>query len=76
MTWANQNTQNGKPQVQIVAQKKAPLDVQKEKEIFLDVRPEFVDANQSLKSGQVKTMPEIFEQLLRKHQMKKISKLK
>ena len=59
-----------------VAQKKAPLDVQHDKEVFLEVRPEFVDANQPSTSGQVKTMLERFEQLIRKPPMKKVSKLK
>ena len=36
---ADQNTQQGQPQVRPVAQKKALLDVQKEKEVFLEVWP-------------------------------------
>ena len=46
------------------------------KKVFLDVKPEFVDTNKMLTSGQVKAMPEIFEQLLWKQPMKKVSKLK
>ena len=42
---ANKNTQQGQPQVQPTAKKKSPLDVQKEKEFFLDVQPQFDDAN-------------------------------
>ena len=60
----------------LVAKKKAPLDVQQEKEVFLEVRPEFVDTNQTSTSGQVKSMLERFEKLVRKSQMKNVSKLK
>ena len=57
-------------------QKKALLDVQQEKEFFLEVWPEFVDTNHLSTSRQVKTMPERFEQLIKKPPMKKVSKLK
>ena len=57
-------------------QKKATLDVQKEKEVFLDVQPEFFDTNQALTFGQVKAIPKIFEQLLGMKPLKKVSKLK
>ena len=75
-TGAYQNTQPGQMQVRPAAQNKSPLDVQKEKEVFLDARPKFVDTNKALTSGQIKVMPEIFEQLLRKQPLKKVSKLK
>ena len=42
----------------------------------MDVRPKFVDTNQTLTSGQVKEILKIFEQLIRKHPLKKASKLK
>ena len=73
---ANQNTQQGQPQVRPVTQKKAPLDVQQEKEVFLEVRQDFADANHPSTSGQVKTMPELFEQLIRKPPMKNVSNIK
>ena len=75
-TGADHNTQQGQPQVRPTTQKKAPLYVQKEKEVFLDVRPEFVDTNQPSTSGQVKTMLEQFEQLIRKKLIKKVSNIK
>ena len=75
-TGANQNTQQGKLQVRPMAQKKELLDVQQEKEVFLEVQPKFVDANQSLTSGQVKTMPKWFEQLIKKPPMKNVTKIK
>ena len=62
--------------MRLATQKKAPLDIHKEKELFLDVWPEFADTNQAPTYGQVKVIPEIFEQLLRKQPMKKVSKLK
>ena len=34
---ADQNTLQGQPQVRPATQKKAPLDVQQEKEVFLEV---------------------------------------
>ena len=36
---ADQNPQHQQLQVQLMTQKKAPLDIKKEKEVFLDVRP-------------------------------------
>ena len=58
------------------AQKKAPLEVQHEKEVLLEARQYFVDSNQPLTSGQVRAMPERFEQLIRRSTTKKVSKLK
>ena len=72
----DQNTQQEQSQVRPVSQKKTLLDVQKEKEFFLDVRPQFVDVNQPSESGKLNTMSERFEQLLKKQPMKKVSKLK
>ena len=59
-----------------MAKYKSPLDFHKEKEVFLDVQPEFVDTNQLSTYGKLNTMPKIFQQLLRKQLMKMISKLK
>ena len=59
-----------------MTQKKALLDIPKEKQVFLDVQPEFIDSNQPSTSVQVKTMPERFEQLLKKKPMKNVSKIK
>ena len=76
VTGEYQNTQHGQLQVRTATQKKVSLDVQKEKEAFLDVRLEFVKTNQPSTSGKVKAMPKRFEQLLSKQPMKKVSKLK
>ena len=57
-------------------QKKAPLDVQKDKEVFFDKRLQFVDPNQPSTFAQVKTIPELFEQLIRNPPIKKVSKIK
>ena len=57
-------------------QTKAPIDVQMEKEVFLEVWLEFVDAHQPSTFVQVWTIPEGFEKLIRKPQIKKVSKLK
>ena len=73
---AYQNTQQGQPQVKPMEKKKAPLDFWKEKEVFLDAPQEFVDINQLSTSGQVRAMPKIFEQLIGRAPMKKVSKLK
>ena len=59
-----------------VAQKKSPLDIQQEKEVFLEARQDFVDTNKSTTSEKVRAMPKLFEQLIRKPPMKKVSKLK
>ena len=75
-TPANHNTRQGQPRVRPTTQNKAPLDFQKEKEVFLEVRPKFVDTNQPSTYGKVNTIPERFEQLIRKPPMKKVSKLK
>ena len=47
-TGADQNIQQARLQVRPAAQKKASLDVQNEKEVLLDVLPEFVVANKLL----------------------------
>ena len=59
-----------------VTKNKSPLDVQKEKEVFLYVQPEFVDNNQPSTYRQVNTIPELFEHLLRKKTLKKVSNIK
>ena len=58
------------------AQTKASLDVQQEKEFFLEAQQDFVDTNQLSTSRQVRAMPEIFEQLIRRPPTKNVSKLK
>ena len=62
--------------MQPTTQKKAPFDVQKKKEVFLNVWPEFLDTNQASTYGQVNVIPERFEELLRKQPLKKVSNLK
>ena len=57
-------------------QTKAPLDVQNDKEVFLEIKLQFVDANQPSTSAQVKTIPERFEELIRNLLIKKVSKIK
>ena len=42
----------------------------------MKVQPNFVDTNHLSTSGQVRSMPERFEQLIRRSPMKKVSKLK
>ena len=42
----------------------------------MKVRQGFLDTNQLSTSGQLRAMPEQFEQLIRKLPMKKVSKLK
>ena len=58
------------------AQKKALLDLQHGKEVFLEERQYFVDTNQPSTSRKMRAMPEIFEQLVRRPSTKKVSKLK
>ena len=72
----DQNTPQGHLEVQLVVQKKAPLDVQQEKEVFLEDRKDFINTNQPSKSRQVRAMPKRFEQLIRRPPTKKVSKLK
>ena len=50
-TGADKNAQHDQPQVQPEEQKKVSFDVQRENEIFLDARLEFVDRNQASKSA-------------------------
>ena len=63
----DQEAPYGKLQVQLAAQKKAPYDVQKERELFLDARPSFVDKNQAstfattLPRRSIMEMPERFD---------------
>ena len=42
----------------------------------MDAQQDFVDTNQLSTSGQVRDMPKIFEQLIRRPPTKKVSKLK
>ena len=59
-----------------MAQKKAPLEVQQEKETFLEAQKYFVDPNQPSTSGQVRAMSKQFEQLLRRLPTKSVSQIK
>ena len=67
-------------QVRPSAKKKTPLDVQKQKCIFMDVHLEFIGTKQPSTSSQVKYMPKrfqkIFEQQNASKSMDKVSKLK
>ena len=75
-TCIDQNTPQGHPQVQTAAQKKATLDFQQDKEVLLEAQQDFVDTSQLSTYGQVRAMPEIFEQLIRRFPTKKVSKIK
>ena len=71
---------HGKPQVQPSMKKKAPLDIQEQKSIFMDVCPDFVNTEQPSTSSQVKDMPKrfqkIFEQRSTNKTVNRVSKLK
>ena len=73
-------TRQAQPQVQPAMQNKAPLDVQKKKCIFMDVRPNFVGMEQPSTSGQVKDMLERFQKIFKQQTASKsadkVSKLK
>ena len=72
----DQNIHQGQPQVRPMEHNKAPLDVQKDKGGFLEMRLQFVDANQPSTSAQVKTTLQQFEQLIRNMPIKKVSNIK
>ena len=72
----DQNIHQGQPQVRPAVHNKAPLDVQKDKGGFLEMRLQFVDANQLSTSAQVKTILKRFEQLIKNPPIKKVSKIK
>ena len=58
-------------------QNKVPFNVQKEKEVFLDVGPKIFRKNQASMSGRpIVRIPEKFDQLLQKKPTKNVSKLK
>ena len=64
------------PRVHLIVQKKAPFDVQNEREILLDSQQEFVHRNQASTSGRpILEMLEIFYQLLQKQSTRNASKL-
>ena len=69
MTGAYQEAPYRQPRLQLEAQNKAPFDVQKEKDIFLDAWREFIDENQvsnssaKLNQGPILEMPQEFNQL-------------
>ena len=66
MTGVYHNVQPELLQLRTMAQKKASFDVQKKKQAFLDVRPEFADAQQPSTSYKVRDMPERFQQIFQK----------
>ena len=51
------------PQVRPATKKKAPIEIQEKKRIFMDVCLEFISAEQPSTSSQVKDMPEIFQKI-------------
>ena len=82
VTWGDvaivedQNIHQGQPQVRPTAHNKSPLEVQKDKGGFLEMRLQFVDANQPSTSAQVNTIPKQFKQLIRNPPIKKVNKIK
>ena len=81
-TGANQDTHHDQPQVRPATQNKVEFTVQREKEVFLDARPKFIEKNQastsapSLPRRPIREIPEIFNHLFRKKSTGKVSKLK
>ena len=57
-------------------QKKVPFDVQKQKQVFLDMRLDFVEPEQPSTLAEVREMPEGFQQIFQKQAPRKVSKLK
>ena len=77
-TGADQATQTDpvmhvQPQVRPAAKKKAPIDIQEQKCIFMDVCPEFNDAEQPSTSSQMKDIPERFQKIFEWQSTDKIS---
>ena len=72
VTRAYQETPYGQPRVWPRTKNKEPFDVQKENEIFLDARHEFLNGNQAStsstepKEGQILQMSQRFDQLFQK----------
>ena len=62
--------------MRLISQKKVPFDIQKQKQVFLDVQSEFVDQEQPSTSIEVREMPECFQQLFQNSIPKKVSNLK
>ena len=77
-TGVDQETSYGKPQLQLETLKKAPFEVQNEKEVFLDAQQEFIDMNQASNStatppkGPILGILDRFDQLFRKKSTKKV----
>ena len=57
-------------------QKKEPFFFQEQKEVFLEVRLEFVEPAEPSTSEEVKEIPEQFQHIFQKNLPKKVSKLK
>ena len=64
------------PQVRPATQKKVSFDVQVQKKVFLEVRPEFVEREEPSTSKEVKEMPERFQRIFPKNVPQKVSKIK
>ena len=62
VTGADQNVsqEQMQPHVQPMVQKKVSFDIQKHKQVFMDMWPEFVDPGEPLTSEEVKKIPEQF----------------
>ena len=56
-------TTHAQPQVRPATKKKAPIDIQEQKHIFMDVCPDFIGAEQPYTSSQVKYMSERFQKI-------------
>ena len=73
-------TMHMQPQVRPAAKKKAPIDIQEQKHIFMDVCLEFISAEKPSTSSQVKDMPERFQKIFEQRSIDKtadrVSKIK
>ena len=72
----DQDANHGQLQVRPTTKNKVPFHFHKEKKVFFNVRMEFVDTNQASTYGQVREIPERFDQILKKKPTRKVSKLK
>ena len=78
LTEADQDKPQQQPQPRVwpAEQKKDRFDVQKHKEVLLDVRQEFVDIEVRSTFEEVKEMPKQFQPIFQKNVPQKVSKLK
>ena len=63
-------------QVWKTTQKKVSFDIQKQKQVFMDVRPDFMNPEEPSTSEKVRDMPEWFQHIFQKKVPQKVSKLK